>query len=109
MREVLAFRLSPETTWDENIKARVILSFDIGFGAARFAGDTCQNEAKTHDQDIVKLTASRFPDFVALSRGKTNPTLFDVSPATSVTQFLPGSAHSASQGIQDRLQEGAGR
>jgi hypothetical protein len=103
MREAFAFRLSPETTWDENTKTRLILNFDPGYGAADFAWDTCQNEAKTHDQNIVKSTASGLPDCVGLSRVETNLTLFDVSPALSVTQFFLRSARSTSQGIRHRL------
>jgi len=103
MREAFAFRLSPETTWDENTKTRLILNFDPGYGAADFAWDTCQNEAKTHDQSIVKSTASGLPDCVGLSRVETNLTLFDVSPALSVTQFFLRSARSTSQGIRHRL------
>lgn len=103
MREAFAFRLLPETTWDENIKTRLILNFDIGYGVADFGWDTCQNEAKTHNHDVVKLTASGLPDYVALSRVETNLTLFDVSPASSVTQFFLRSARSTLQGIRHRL------
>jgi hypothetical protein len=102
MREAFSFRLSPETTWDENIKTRLILSFDIGYGTADFGWDTCQN-AKTHDQAIMKLTASGLPDCIALSRVETNPTLFDVSRSSAVTHFFLVSAHSTSQRIRHRL------
>jgi hypothetical protein len=99
MSEAFAFRLSPETTWDENIKTPLILSFDIGYGVADFGWDTYQNEAKTHDQDIVKLNASRLSHCVALSRVETNLTSFDVSPAPSVTQFFLGPARLPSERV----------
>jgi hypothetical protein len=105
MNEAFSFRLSAETTWDENMKARPILSLTLATALPTSVGVLATNEAKSHRLGLVKLTADGLSDSVTLSRAQTHDKRFDVSPASALHNFVVASTRSASQGIHRRLRK----
>jgi hypothetical protein len=88
MSEAFSFRLSAETTWDENMKARPILSFTLPTAPRASVGVLATNEAETHRPGFVKLTAGGLSDSVMPSRVQTHDKTFDVSPASALHNFV---------------------
>jgi hypothetical protein len=97
MNEAFSFRLSAETTWDENMKARPILSLTLATAPRTSVGVLATNEAKSHRLRFVKLTAGGFSDSATLSRVQTHDKRFDVSLASALHNFVVASARLASQ------------
>ena len=84
MRDAFSCRLSPETSWDENMKGRPILSLILAVALRPSVGVLAPNEAKTHRPGFVKLTAGGLSDSVMLSEAQTHDKTFDVSPASAL-------------------------
>jgi hypothetical protein len=91
MNEAFSFRLSAETTRDENLKARPILSLTLATAIRTSVGVLATNEAKSHRLGFVKLTAGGLSDSVTLSRVQTHDKRFDVSPASALHNFVVAS------------------
>jgi hypothetical protein len=105
MSEAFSFRLSAETTWDENMKARPILSLTLPTAPRPSVGVFATNEAETHRPGFVKLTAGGLSDSVMPSRVQTHDKTFDVSPASALHNFVVASTRSASEGIHRRFKQ----
>jgi hypothetical protein len=105
MSEAFSFRLSAETTWDENMKAQPILSLIWATAPRASVGVLTTNDAKTDRPGFVKLTAGGLSDSVVPSRAQTHDKRFDVSPASALHNFVVASTGSASQGIHRRLKK----
>jgi hypothetical protein len=105
MSEAFSFRLSAETTWDENMKAGLILSLILATAPRSSVGVLATNEAKTHRPGFVKLGAGGLFDSAVLNRVQTHDKTFDVSPASALHNFVVASTRSASQGIHRRVQK----
>jgi len=105
MNEAFSFRLSAETTWDENMKARPILSLTLATAPRTWVGVLATNEAKSHRLGLAKLTAGGFSDSATLSRVQTRDKRFDVSLASALHNFVVASTRLASQGIHRRLRK----
>jgi hypothetical protein len=105
MSEALSFRLSPKTSWDEDIKEQSILRLIWATAPRTSVGVTATNEAKSHRPGLVKLTAGGFSDRVRLSRAQTRDKRFDVSLASALHNFVVAPARCASQGSHRRLRK----
>ena len=108
MSEAFSFRLSAETTWDENMKARPILSLTLATAPRTWVGVLATNEAKSHRLGLAKLTAGGFSDSATLSRAQTHDKRFDVSPASALHNFVVASTRSAAEAIHRRFKQKEG-
>jgi hypothetical protein len=101
MSAAFSFRLSPETSWDDNIKRWSILSLTLATAPLT----SVTNEAKTHRPGLVKLTADGLSDSATLGRLKTHDKTFDVSPASELHNFAVASGRPVPEGIHRQLQK----
>jgi hypothetical protein len=88
MGEAFSFRFSPETTWDDNVKARPILSLILARVPGTSVGARATNEAETDRLGFMKLTAGGLSDSVTLKAVETHDNPFDVFPGLSGSHLL---------------------
>jgi len=89
MRETFAFRISPETARDENIReTRPLLSLILTTALQTSIGYLPQTRARLTGQGDVRLLVGGPSDSVMLNAVEPFNKAFDVSPASAASQFF---------------------